>query len=744
MALSRRPLSADTSNTSKPLTVVWSCQSLEKTAGAFFQLQFAFQSLHYAVLHNLSWKPAPLGQSVHQGCDVDFASVIDLARLIKAFPKQILAEETDIQAVDIWSKCGPHRKTPCVRGPAAPHVLAWEAILRSIRVAAPLMKVVQSILARLPPNFVSVHPRVEKDWQRFVFCGLKNKATSEQLSQCQTNKTLAPATWKNVSQIADMLRKHKFGSKAALYVAGGAAVDPEWHSIGFDMVIDKNISRLTEDVSPLLEGALVDWEVCKHATVHIGHAHSSWDVFLHHWRHVHGKPSLTYINSESSITRKANAASELIRMTNMRDDNFLGIVRQPGEEHASPPLQQRKEEPDNKSAPTFIPQSRASSTINDCVSVAYPKFRYISSELEFQWLSWPNGAAGHICEISALQRNMSRVWLQFATRAAAAHNFKLPPRTSALAIPGRAPMLYRPLLPVVPSDTERALLSRFSVGNVPVAQNAFIEPLSGIARHPLYRPRDCSGQLHSRGVSKMDLGYLVLTNHCDENGRPHPPCVPTMRRLFFDLGCSIYDAGQGHRSDLGSGSGPSLPLFYSMYEKRCIAFDALYGWEVAPHDGATWWRHVRRQQCMMTCALSCGVLTPVLGPQVPLVMRSKLHFINAPVEEPNAGATGDVSTDHRSFLALLNMTATPEDFVVLKVDIEGQFDGPELEIVQRIANTPALSRLVDELFFEYHFWFDGMDFGWGNISAAKQGTVEDALSLMRKLRRAGVRSHFWI
>jgi len=77
---------------------------------------------------------------------------------------------------------------------------------------------------------------------------------------------------------------------------------------------------------------------------------------------------------------------------------------------------------------------------------------------------------------------------------------------------------------------------------------------------------------------------------------------------------------------------------------------------------------------------------------------------------------------------------------VLKLDIDG---GPEMQIVHAIANCPELAELVDEIFFEYHFYFDGENFGWGEDPQPGH-TVDDALALMTKLRRHGIRSHFWI
>ena len=131
------------------------------------------------------------------------------------------------------------------------------------------------------------------------------------------------------------------------------------------------------------------------------------------------------------------------------------------------------------------------------------------------------------------------------------------------------------------------------------------------------------------------------------------------------------------------------------------------------------------------------------------------------------------------------------------MDIDG---GPELELVSRIAdNEGGLARLVDELYFEYHFcacvavfkrfvgawawpyglyrplpywpyWpvaltvlcltrtvckerdaeFDTLNFGWqthrGGQNFKRWGnrTVDEALALMQRLRRQGVRAHFWV
>ena len=99
------------------------------------------------------------------------------------------------------------------------------------------------------------------------------------------------------------------------------------------------------------------------------------------------------------------------------------------------------------------------------------------------------------------------------------------------------------------------------------------------------------------------------------------------------------------------------------------------------------------------------------------------------------------ATDHpaNSFLGVLEAAAVPDDFVAVKVDIDTM--GVELTIVEALAERPELAALVDELFFEYHFHFDGLDFGWGK---RPRDSVDDALALMSTLRRLGIRAHFWV
>ena len=241
----------------------------------------------------------------------------------------------------------------------------------------------------------------------------------------------------------------------------------------------------------------------------------------------------------------------------------------------------------------------------------------------------------------------------------------------------------------------------------------YIEPLTGAARHPFAVHNGCClrSTTKVREVNIYNLSYLLPHNGCA--GECASRRRPRHRRaLLFDLGCSKW---QDRGLTISGGFGSSLPLFRRLYERNCIAFDHMWGWEARPHNQAKWWS------------------------TVPTQYHDRLTFINRPV---TAGGGGETDA-----LATLAAVARPSDFVVVKIDI----DSPtlELELVRRIAQSDELSALVDELFFEYHIRVEDAT---PACFARKAGfetheatdTVDQALALMQLLRTRGVRSHFWV
>ena len=449
--------------------------------------------------------------------------------------------------------------------------------------------------------------------------------------------------------------------------------------------------------------------------------------------------------------------------------------------------------------------------------------RYTPSPLEAEWTN--TSAMGRICVLSALQLERAKHWLEYA----AASRGREPPTPSAR---------QRAVLSRFTRRTSRADASRAASGGpAPEATSLsnddddneeWIEPLTGMARHPfaaiagciapLYIPpsvrelfwgtsrrreRGSSGSEHKWGqISILNTSYLIPANQCGRRrARAGGASLSRARgrNLFFDLGCgSTGMSGEAHtvrtharesgaeRQQNGTwamlngklkaggyAAAPgitfnSLRFFTSLYARNCIKFDDVYAWEAAPiAAGGEWWRGV------------------------PVEIASRLHLYNLPVHlgassggagaaaggggaiggssvaadsidipesygpgltkpippQPAAAAASPSAAGVGDPLAVLRSVASPSDFVAMKIDVDG---GPELELVERIAREPRLYRLVDELYFEYHFYFDGRNFGWlthkGGANHHKWGrhTVDDALGLMRRLRERGVRAHFWV
>lgn len=172
-----------------------------------------------------------------------------------------------------------------------------------------------------------------------------------------------------------------------------------------------------------------------------------------------------------------------------------------------------------------------------------------------------------------------------------------------------------------------------------------------------------------------DISYLLLENRCSEPGPQ-----PYKRARFFDLGCTYFAEPAGKTFDVldpdrilhGSGKGPSIPLFYNLYHQHCVDFDDIYAFEGRQLNAEDWWS------------------------TVPSFLRHRIRFYNTFVEElskEQSVAGKDLAPDG-SFLRMLPQAVSEDDFVVVKIDIDG---GPELEIAQALAARPELTKLIDEI-----------------------------------------------
>jgi len=322
---------------------------------------------------------------------------------------------------------------------------------------------------------------------------------------------------------------------------------------------------------------------------------------------------------------------------------------------------------------------------------AAERCHYTPGELERPWFE--GKVAGSICKrlASAQQQNGTQDWLTFAAAA----------RGSA---------------PKRPSPQQTALMSRFDCRDM--AEGSFIEPLTGGTRHPLAdlkhwrwyqttpsRLRLINKSAHctlhgEQNAGLFNISHLILANECGQ-------APAAGRALYFDLGCTTWTMNSTQSQSPFSGDRPSLPLMQELYRRNCIEFDHIWAWEAKAMDPKVWWN------------------------EVPVDVRAKLSFFNVGVpKEPHPNGA----------VALLKAAAKPEDFVVVKMDI----DNAQLEhsIVNELLSDRSFAELVDEFFFEYHFVFDNIEFGWGR--QGKGHTVDEALRVMRRLRTSGIRSHFWV
>ena len=296
-------------------------------------------------------------------------------------------------------------------------------------------------------------------------------------------------------------------------------------------------------------------------------------------------------------------------------------------------------------------------------AIAAGSCHYVPSETELAWTS--EKAHNRECTIaeSAEQVQAAELWLSFSS-----------------ASRGKAPR--------APTAAERGVLSRYECNDGTVS---FLEPLTGIGRHP-FATVGCNMPpgLHTH---VFNTSFLVPFNKCAGAHSGHLAGGSGARNLFFDLGCSVW--GDGAPVSDGSALGPSMPLFSAWYEGNCAQLDRLYGWEMDVKEPTSWWKNVpadgaaaplhpipaaleaTRPPCRCAFQFASRVTFPAL---LRLSVRAKLHFYNVPVEEDFASAS--------SFSTNLLAAAKPADFVAVKVDID--YPPLEAKIVQGIRDRPEL------------------------------------------------------
>jgi len=252
-----------------------------------------------------------------------------------------------------------------------------------------------------------------------------------------------------------------------------------------------------------------------------------------------------------------------------------------------------------------------------------------------------------------------------------------------------------------------------------------IEPLVGFLRHPLHH---CFTMATSSLVVQP---YRVAKEYMFPPFRDEVVPPPRQRRdvlaFYFDLGASTYRAGAG---------GASMSWFVEEYAQRGIVFDRILAWEAHPQNTSTLFADFDA---------------------FPLERLSYFNTLADPTEHSKMNP-----------LTMLRDLATPDDFVVLKIDID--HNPAENAFVREIIQDASLSDRIDELYWENHVKRNPMESqGWQHTPGLfdvdedppsfaatasldlehrrpvrSANDITHSYELFHALRERGIRAHSWV
>lgn len=219
----------------------------------------------------------------------------------------------------------------------------------------------------------------------------------------------------------------------------------------------------------------------------------------------------------------------------------------------------------------------------------------------------------------------------------------------------------------------------------------YIEPLAGVTRSPYF----ClHGEPHH--ISK---DYLVVSWNISKRLTSPTDHVP--KAYLFDFGASMYNSGAG---------GASQQWFVETYESRGVKWDGIFAWEVSVYNPVESW------------AL------------VPARLKPVYHWYNIPIN-PEPGHPDNA-------LDYIRRTARPEDYVLLKIDIDNS--PVEEALVSQILASEELLGLIDEFYFEHHVNVPNTRLisYWGSGSSSL--TLVDTYRIFTTMRSKGIIAHGWV
>jgi len=237
-----------------------------------------------------------------------------------------------------------------------------------------------------------------------------------------------------------------------------------------------------------------------------------------------------------------------------------------------------------------------------------------------------------------------------------------------------------------------------------------IEPLIGLLRDPLTicSPRNVPQdlQIHGEASVQSKRFFLLGPSAPYHNYQTTTPIIPPW---LYKPGAQVilFDIGSSYFNGVASADVPTSVIgtrwFYEYFRSKSLSFDRIIAFEASEYVPKSYWN------------------------QIPDDVMGKLVFIN----------TGINKTGKLNPWNILKTVAKPEDYVIIKLDI----DTPPLELAlcNQIVDDSSISSLIDEMFFEMHVGVNEMRMYWGG----QPGELKDTYILFRKLRELGIRMHSW-
>ena len=196
--------------------------------------------------------------------------------------------------------------------------------------------------------------------------------------------------------------------------------------------------------------------------------------------------------------------------------------------------------------------------------------------------------------------------------------------------------------------------------------------------------------------------YFALPQHTHLQHSGDSTRRASTRNLLFDLGAGVYTSG-------------SLKFMVDEYGRRGIRFDRILAWEATEHTARSTYE------------------------PMPASSFDIMSYHNVPVNT----TVGDKYNPIRTLRAI----ARPEDFVVLKLDIDPDNRIEEALMAQLLEGEALglMATLVDEFYYEHHTHLTPMsEMGWRSSLKLTSALIQDSYTLFHRLREMGVRAHSWI